>query len=81
MPDRPALPTIQPHRVNGSRLELDAELYEDHVRGAEAVATLDVGGRYHLHRGFNLLFMAGRSLSSNSPGRSSSWDTWESRSC
>lgn len=56
-------------RQFGSRLELDAEFYEDHVRGTDAVATLDVGGRYHFHRGFNLLFMAGRSLSGNSPGQ------------
>ena len=33
------------------------------------MTTLDVGGRYHLHRGLNLLFMAGRSLSSNSAGQ------------
>ena len=56
-------------RQFGSRLELDAEFYEDHVRGSEDVTTLDVGGRYHLHRGFNLLFMAGRSLRGNSPGQ------------
>jgi hypothetical protein len=52
-----------------SRLELDGELYDDHVRDGTDVTTLDVGGRYHLHRGFNLLFMAGRSLSGNSPGQ------------
>ena len=51
------------------RFELDAEIYDDHVRGAPHVTTLDVGGRYHLHRGFNLLFMAGRSLSGSSPGQ------------
>ena len=33
------------------------------------MTTLDLGGRYHLHRGLNLLFMAGRSLSSNSAGQ------------
>jgi hypothetical protein len=52
-----------------TRLELDGEIYYDHVRGAPHVTTLDVGGRYHLGRGFNLLFMAGRSLSGNSPGQ------------
>jgi len=46
------------------RLELDGELYDDHVLGAAPVITLDFGGRYRLHRGFILLFMAGRSLSS-----------------
>lgn len=50
--------------------DLDAELYDDHVRGAVPdVTTLDVGGRYKLHRGFNLLFMAGRSIRGNSPGQ------------
>ncbi len=51
------------------RLELDGELYDDHVRGGADVTTLGVGGRYHLHRGFNLLFMAGRGLGGNSPGQ------------
>jgi hypothetical protein len=52
------------------RLELDAEIYDDHVRSAAPdVTTLDIGGRYKLHRGFILLFMAGRSLASNSPGQ------------
>jgi hypothetical protein len=51
------------------RLELDGELYDDHIRGGTDVTTFDVGGRYHLHRGFNLLFMAGRSLGGNSPGQ------------
>jgi hypothetical protein len=53
-----------------ARLELDAELYNDHVLGTSPqVTTLDFGGRYKLHRGFILLFMAGRSLSGNSPGQ------------
>jgi hypothetical protein len=52
-----------------SRLELDGELYYDHIRCTAAVTTFDLGGRYHLHRGFNLLFMAGRSLHGNSPGQ------------
>jgi hypothetical protein len=51
------------------KLELDAELYNDHVIGAPQVTTLDVGGRFKLHRGFVLLFMAGRSLSGNSSGQ------------
>jgi hypothetical protein len=52
------------------RLELDAELYNDHMVGTSLqVTTLDVGGRYQLHRGFILLFMAGRSLAGNSPGQ------------
>jgi hypothetical protein len=33
------------------------------------ITTLDFGGRYKLHRGFNLLFMAGRSMRSNFPGQ------------
>ena len=46
------------------RLELDAELYNDHGMGGVPpdFTTLDVGGRYKLHRGFILLFMAGRSI-------------------
>ncbi len=53
-----------------ARLELDTEIYDDHVRSsAPDVTTLDVGGRYKLHRGFILLFMAGRSVSGNSPGQ------------
>jgi len=50
-------------------LELDGELYDDHIRGGTHVTTLDVGGRYQLHPGFNLLFMAGRGLGGNSPGQ------------
>lgn len=50
--------------------DLAAELYDDHVRSsAPDVTTLDIGGRYKLHRGFNLLFMAGRSIRGNSPGQ------------
>jgi len=51
------------------RLELDGELYDDRVKGGADVTTFDIGGRYHLYRGFNLLFMAGRSLHGNSPGQ------------
>ena len=52
-----------------ARLELDGELYDDYIKGGTHVTTFDVGGRYHLHRGFNLLFMAGRSLGGSSPGQ------------
>jgi hypothetical protein len=49
------------------RLELDAELYNDHAMGAlPNYTTLDVGGRYRLGRGFILLFMAGRSIANSS---------------
>ena len=49
------------------RLELDAELYNDHAMGAEPnFTTLDVGGRCRLGRGFILLFMAGRSIANSS---------------
>lgn len=68
----------EPERILGfvagrpvtARLELDAELYNDHVLGSSAdVVTLDLGGRYRLHRGLILLFMAGRSISGNSAGQ------------
>lgn len=53
-------------RQFGSRWELDVELYNDHLHGAGVnITTLDLGGRYKLHRAFNLLFMAGRSARSN----------------
>jgi hypothetical protein len=51
------------------RLELDAEIYNDHVLGSANVTTVDVGGRYKLHRGFILLFMAGRSVGGDSGGQ------------
>jgi hypothetical protein len=51
------------------RLELNGELYNDHVMGSPEVTTLGFGGRYKLHRGFLLLFMAGRSLDGNGPGQ------------
>ena len=46
------------------RLELDAELYNDHGMGGVPpdFTSLDLGGRYKLQRGFVLLFMAGRSI-------------------
>ena len=52
-----------------ARLELDAEIYNDHVLGSENVTTADVGGRFKLARGFILLFMAGRSLGATSTGQ------------
>jgi hypothetical protein len=53
-----------------ARLELDAELYNDHVMGSSPnVVTLDFGGRYKLNRSFILLFMAGRSLAGNASGQ------------
>ncbi len=53
-----------------ARLELDTELNNAHVLGTSPdVTTLDFGGRYKLHRGFILLFMAGRSLAGNSAGQ------------
>lgn len=45
------------------RLELDGELYDDRaIGGAPRYTLLDLGGRYQLSRGFNALFMAGRSV-------------------
>jgi hypothetical protein len=52
------------------RLELDGEIYNDRAMGAlPHDTTFDFGGRYKLHRGFILLFMAGRSFSGNSSGQ------------
>jgi hypothetical protein len=53
------------------KLDLNVELYDDRVRSPDVpdVTTLDVGGRYKLHRGINLLFMAGRSIRGNSAGQ------------
>jgi len=51
------------------RLELDCELYDDRVLGAAPLVTLDFGGRYKLHRGFILLFMAGRSVTAAKAGQ------------
>ncbi|MGO9934597.1 MAG: hypothetical protein ACLPV8_22665 [Steroidobacteraceae bacterium] len=52
-----------------SRLELDAELYDDRVYDAQHSTTLDLGGRYKLGRGFIALFMAGRSINGVSSGQ------------
>jgi hypothetical protein len=49
-------------RAVSARLELDGELYDDHVLGRSDVTTLDIGGRYRLDRSFILLFMAGHSV-------------------
>jgi hypothetical protein len=52
------------------RLELDAEVYNDRAMGTlPHDTTFDFGGRYKLHQGFVLLFMAGRSFSGNSSGQ------------
>jgi hypothetical protein len=52
------------------RLELDAELYNDHVLGSSPdVTTLDVGGRFKLSPAFIVLFMAGRSIGGNGAGQ------------
>jgi hypothetical protein len=52
------------------RWELDGEIYNDRAMGAlPHNTTFDFGGRYKLHQGFILLFMAGRSFSGNSSGQ------------
>src|ERR1700733_3133852 len=52
------------------RLELDAEIYDDHAYGAMPHSTtLDFGGRYEVTRGFIALFMAGGSLKGYSNGQ------------
>lgn len=44
--------------------ELDTEIYDDRaVDALPHATTLDVGGRYQLHRGIIALFMAGRGIS------------------
>jgi hypothetical protein len=46
-----------------TRLELDAEIYDDRTYGSVSHATtFDVGGRYQLRPGVIALFLAGRSL-------------------
>jgi hypothetical protein len=52
------------------RLELDAEIYDDHANDAlpHSIA-LDLGGRYKLRRDVIALFMAGRSLNGFSDGQ------------
>jgi hypothetical protein len=52
------------------RLELDAEIFDDHAYGAMPHSTaLDVGGRYKLGRGLIALFMAGRNLTGLADGQ------------
>ncbi len=51
-----------------SRLELDAEIYNDRATDAPNQTILDVGGRYAFRPGLNWLFMAGSSLNGASTG-------------
>ena len=54
----------------GKGLELDGEIYDDWAMHAlPHNTTWDLGGRYRLHDGFVLLFMAGRSFSGHSSGQ------------
>jgi hypothetical protein len=53
-----------------SRLELDAEVYDDRADDATPRSTtLDIGGRYRLRPGIIALFMAGRSISGFGQGQ------------
>jgi hypothetical protein len=57
-------------RSVSERLELDVEVYNDHAFDvAPPSTTLDLGGRYKLHRGIIALFMAGRSITGFSDDR------------
>jgi hypothetical protein len=57
-------------RSVSSRLELDAEIYNDRAIGSPPnQTTLDVGGRFKLTRGFIALFMVGRSVNGTSSGQ------------
>jgi len=57
-------------RALTSRLELDAELYDDRAYGVPPdFIALDVGGRYKLGRGFIALWMVGRSVNGFSNGQ------------
>jgi len=68
-PHESILGLVAGHRFS-PRLELCAELYDDHVYEADGhTTTWDVGGRYKLHRSFILLFMAGRSLDGTAAGQ------------
>jgi hypothetical protein len=52
------------------RLELDAEIYDDHPNGSGPhTTTLDVGGRFRLREGLLALFMVGRSIDGFSQGQ------------
>ena len=57
-------------RTVNDRLELDAEIYDDHAFGVPLhTTTLDTGGRYKFSPSFIALFMAGRSVNGISDGR------------
>jgi hypothetical protein len=57
-------------RQLSERLELDAEIYDDHSFGVPMhTTTLDVGGRYQFGPSFIALFMAGRGVGGSSGGR------------
>ncbi len=52
------------------RLELDAEIYNDHPDGGGPhTTTLDIGGRFKLREGLIALFMVGRSIDGFSQGQ------------
>ena len=52
------------------RLELDAEIYDDHAYGARSHSTVvDLGGRCKLGRAFIALFMADRSFNGFADGQ------------
>ena len=52
------------------RLELDAEIYDDHAYGGgQHLTSLDIGGRYKFNRSVIAMFMVGRSLTGFSDGR------------
>ncbi|HTR48081.1 MAG TPA: hypothetical protein VMM16_11920 [Verrucomicrobiae bacterium] len=68
----------QPERILGllagrsltTRLEVDGEVYNDRAMGdLPRDTTFDFGGRCKVHRGFILLFMAGRSFSGSASGQ------------
>lgn len=57
-------------RPLNERLELDAELYDDHAFGVPMhTTTLDFGGRYKFSPSFIALFMAGRGIGGIAGGR------------
>ena len=58
------------HTFKSKGLEIDGEVYNDWaMRALPHNTTWDFGGRYKLHDGFILLFMAGRSFSGNASGQ------------
>jgi hypothetical protein len=57
-------------RPVNERLELDAEIYDDHAFGVPMhTTTLDIGGRYKFSPSFIALFMAGRGIGGLADGR------------